>query len=620
MKISESKINEILSSADIVDVIHSSIPLRRRGKNYIGLCPFHPEKTPSFTVSPEKQIYHCFGCHAGGNAYKFIMEYEKVSFIEAVQILAESLGISIEYEKSENQDKKNEQEVLYDINSEVGRYYSNYLLKEDEGEVARKYLEDRNISMATTRSFGLGFSPKDNSLTHFLEQKKIDLEKGIKLGLIGEGYNGRLYDKFNGRLIYPIFSPNGRIIAFAGRVLENEDKGAKYLNSPESAIYIKGRTLYGLSHSKEEIRKENRAIIVEGYMDLLALHQHGIKNIVAISGTAFTEDQARLLSRYTKNVVLIFDSDVAVLKASLRSIEILLKQNFEIKIASLPEGEDPDSYINKFGKENFIELVNAAFNFLEFQIKYYKENNLLNDYSSSTETIREIVRLLSFIEDDLKRNLLLKEVSKTFDLRENLLESELLKVKKFEIKSSLKIPKNTEQSDGVDPKTKRKLETRTLILEKELLQIILEGDDRTNEVIFHNISEEEFKIEIHNKLFQLLLGFYYNHEIIKPHLILAKLDDPELNEYISTLSFEKYSLSDQWEAKNPAVPKNKILFKAALDTIKKIKFTIIEDQILRETKRMESQEVDEIEAMNRIKELLTEKKEINDKMREENFN
>jgi hypothetical protein len=245
---------------------------------------------------------------------------------------------------------------------------------------------------------------------------------------------------------------------------------------------------------------------------------------------------------------------------------------------------------------------------------------LLNDYSSSTETIREIVRLLSFIEDDLKRNLLLKEVSKTFDLRENLLESELLKVKKFEIKSSLKIPKNTEQSDGVDPKTKRKLETRTLILEKELLQIILEGDDRTNEVIFHNISEEEFKIEIHNKLFQLLLSFYYNHEIIKPHLILAKLDDPELNEYISTLSFEKYSLSDQWEAKNPAVPKNKILFKAALDTIKKIKITIIEDQILRETKRMESQEVDEIEAMNRIKELLTEKKEINDKMREENFN
>ncbi len=345
MNISERKIEEIRSAVNIVDVISDKVTLRKRGKNFLGLCPFHNEKTPSFTVSEDKQIYHCFGCHNGGNAFKFLMEYEKISFVEAVQELAQQAGINIEYNDEGAEERQSEQEILYDINSIVGRYFSDNLRLSDEGEIGRKYFEKRNIKDKTIREFGLGYSfaSKDN-LVNFLSAKKVDLEKALQLGLIGKANDGRLYDKFSGRIIFPIFSSHGRVIAFAGRILEKRDNAAKYLNSPESIIYYKGKILYGLSHAKDEIRKRNKAILVEGYMDLISLYQNGIKNVVAVSGTALTDDQVQLLSRYTKNVFLLFDADTAGIKASMRSIELLLKKDIEIKIISLPSGEDPDSY------------------------------------------------------------------------------------------------------------------------------------------------------------------------------------------------------------------------------------------------------------------------------------
>ena len=354
MRISESKIEEIRSAANIVDVISGHIQLRKRGKNFLGLCPFHSEKTPSFTVSEDKQIFHCFGCHTGGNVFKFLMEYEKISFVEAVQELAGELGLPLEIEQGISEEKQTEQEILYDINTETARYFSNNLLNSSEGEIAFDYFQNRKIKPGTMRAFGLGyaFNGWDN-LLHFLQEKKIDLEKAVQLGLIGRSNEGRIYDKFSSRIIFPIFSPNGRVVAFAGRILEDKADAAKYLNSPESLIYTKGRILYGLSHAKDEIRKLDKAILVEGYMDLISLYQSGIKNVVAVSGTALTEEQVQLLSRYTKNVILLFDADTAGIKASMRSIELLLKKDFEIKIVSLPQGEDPDSYVNNFGKESF---------------------------------------------------------------------------------------------------------------------------------------------------------------------------------------------------------------------------------------------------------------------------
>jgi DNA primase len=364
MRIPENTIEEIRNSANIVDIISSYVQLRKRGKNFIGLCPFHQEKTPSFTVSEEKQIFHCFGCHAGGNVYKFLMEYKSISFVEAVQEIAESVGITLNFQEDNFSSAESELEEYYELNVLAAKYFSDQLLKSETGEIARDYLQKRNIKPQTQKIFGLGFAPNgwDNFLT-YAQEKQVDLNSAKLLGLIDSKENGKYYDKYRGRIIFPIFSPNGRVIAFGGRVFQGEENIAKYLNSPESSIYLKRKSLYGLFHSKDEIRKQNKAIMVEGYMDLIALHQHGIKNAVASSGTSLTEDQVRLLSRYTKNIVVIFDADEAGTKAAMRSIEILLKQDFDVNMLSLPKGEDPDSFINQFGKDHFDEVLKTSKNF-----------------------------------------------------------------------------------------------------------------------------------------------------------------------------------------------------------------------------------------------------------------
>ncbi|MHB8337287.1 MAG: DNA primase, partial [Ignavibacteriaceae bacterium] len=428
MRISENKIEEIRAAANIVDIISEFVQIRKRGKNYQGLCPFHTEKTPSFSVSPDKQIFYCFGCHAGGNVYKFLMDYEKISFVEAVQDVAERVGISLELDDESSSEKQSEQEILYDINTIAAKYFSDNLLIKKDGEIAQNYFHNRKIKLQTMRTFGLGYAfPGRDVLVDFLKDRKIDLNKALALGLIGSNNDGRLYDKFSGRIIFPIFSPNGRVVAFAGRVFHEKEGTAKYLNSPESLIYTKGRILYGLSHAKDEIRKLDRVILVEGYMDLISLYQGGIKNVVAVSGTALTEEQSTLLSRYTKNAVLLFDADTAGIKASMRSIEILLRRDMEIKIASLPKGEDPDSYINNFGKEKFDEIIKHALNFIEYQSAYYESQGMFEDVSKTADAIRELVKPIALIKDELKRNLLTKSIAKKFNLREKLLEIELEK-------------------------------------------------------------------------------------------------------------------------------------------------------------------------------------------------
>jgi len=512
MRIPENKIEEIRSAASIVDVISEFVQLRKRGKNYIGLCPFHSEKTPSFTVSEEKQIYHCFGCHAGGNVFKFLMEFEKISFVESVQELAEKSGITLEYSDEGGEERQTEQELLFDINHSVGRYFSDNLLNSDEGEIARNYFDKRKIKLQTQRSFGLGFSlPGKNNLVNFLTENKIDIDKALALGLIGSSESGRLYDKFSGRIIFPIFSPNGRVVAFAGRVLDPEQKTAKYLNSPESLIYTKGRTLYGLSLAKDEIRKLDKAIIVEGYMDLISLFQNGIKNVVAVSGTALTDEQVQLLSRYTKNVVLLFDSDTAGIKASMRSIEILLRKNMDVKIASVPEGEDPDSYVNKFGKESFDRIIQKAQNFLEYQTAYYEKQGMFEDPAKTAEAIRELVKPVALISDELKRALLLKNISKKFNLREILLEEELRKVLK-------ELNKNQERKRDRKAQTQRNKEDVIVLSEgkvveisesnlrneRAIIELLFNGGEEIIKYIFQHLTIDDFEVEIHKSLAKIV--------------------------------------------------------------------------------------------------------------------
>jgi DNA primase len=625
MRIPENKIEEIRAMANAVDIISEYVQLRKRGKNYVGLCPFHNEKTPSFTVSDEKQIFHCFGCHTGGNVFKFLMEYKKISFVEAVQELAEQLGIPLEYEESAGyEEQQTEQETLYDVNTEAAKYFLNNLLNDAEGEGVRKYLQERNIKTQTIRAFGLGYTLRGwENFINFAKGKKIDLDKAVNLGLIGKSDDGRYYDKLPGRLIFPIFSPNGRVVAFAGRILDPEEKGAKYINSPESLIYSKSKILYGLSFAKDEIRRLNKAILVEGYMDLISLYQSGIKNVVAVSGTALTDDQVQLLSRYTKDVVLLFDSDTAGIKASMRSIEVLLKQDMEVKIVSLPKGEDPDSYVNKFGKDKFDDLMKLAENFIEYQTRYYDSQGKLNDPASAADAIRDLVKSLVLIRDELKRNLLIKNIAKKFNLREKLLETELNKIIRKESKRRPPIVRSSEKEKEKKEGLQRIIDegnTDPLMysLEKQLIKLLFEGQKPTIKFISKYISAEEFNVGVHHELANLVFEKLGDEEIISASNLIGQIKDEELEAYLREITFEPHSISTNWEERNPGMTSEMILQKYTKDIILKFKLFKIDQQIKDNHNKIDStdKEEDVLQLMVSNKELEEEKKTLKENFEE----
>ena len=622
MRIPESKIEEIRESVDIVDVISQHVQLRKRGKNFIGLCPFHSEKTPSFTVSEEKQIFHCFGCHTGGNVFKFLTEFHKISFVEAVQELAEQQGITIEFDKAEYTEQQSEQEVLYDINTEAARYFLNNLLNDDEGEFARKYLHERNIKTQTLRTFGLGYTLRGwENFINYAKSRNLNVDKCIQLGLIGKSSEGKLYDKLPGRLIFPIFSPNGRVVAFAGRVLDAKDTGAKYINSPESLIYIKGRILYGLSFAKDDIRRLDKAIIVEGYMDLISLYQSGIKNVVAVSGTALTDDQVQLLSRYTMNVVLLFDADVAGIKASMRSIEILLKRDMEVKIVSLPKGEDPDSYVNKHGKDEFEELIKRAENFLEYESKYYESQGKFDDPSTAAEAIRELVKPVALINDELKRNLLIRNIAKKFNLREKLIESELDKqikqVNRFE-KTDSKVIQNRRAEETPSTLIDAATEISPVLynLEKEILRLLFEADKPVAELIFTYLHPEDFSNSLNRELFKIVKAEFENEGNFSTSGLVSVLNDERKETYVRELTFDKYSVSSSWEERFPSITAEMTMMRFAKDTVMKFVIERIEKRIQSNRREIElsDDERKQIELMKANNELEREKKRIREEL------
>jgi DNA primase len=591
MRIPENKIEEIRSAANIVDVISGYVQLRKRGRNYIGLCPFHSEKTPSFTVSEEKQIYHCFGCHAGGNVFRFLMDYEKISFVEAVQELASQLGITVEYDSTPGDEKQTEQELLYDINTEAAKYFFNNLHNSEEGEIARKYLQERKIKTQTMKTFGLGYALRGwESFLNFAKEKKVDLEKVTELGIVIKSDDERYHDRFAGRLIFPIFSPNGRVVAFAGRILDEKEKAAKYLNSPESLVYIKGRILYGLSFAKDEIRKLDKAILVEGYMDLISLYQSGIKNAVAVSGTSLTEEQVQLLSRYTKNVVLLFDADTAGIKAAMRSIELLLKKDIEVKIATLTGGEDPDSYINKYGKEKFEETISYAQNFLEYQSEYFEKEGMFEDSAKMTESIRELVKSAALINDELKRNLLIKSIAKKFNLREILIENELEKVLKRE-RATLRIIKpatgETSEKNIVGTASNAEVTESEFSTEREIIKLLFEGDKEIIDLIIRNVEQYDFNISFNKELFMLVTEAYREGEPIVAGALLDKMKDEKSEAYLREISFEKHGISKIWDDIYPGADEKQVLLKYARDTLKKFKLQLIDKKINENHKRLE---------------------------------
>jgi DNA primase len=604
MKIPENKIEEIRSSADIVDIISYYVQLRKRGKNYLGLCPFHTEKTPSFTVSSDKQIYHCFGCHAGGNVFKFLMDLKNISFVEAVQEVAEKTGIQIEYEEKAASDKPTEQELLYDVNVAAARFFAEKLYHSEEGDACRKYFDKRNIKLQTQRQFGLGFSPNHwDSFVNYAREANIDFQKAQLLGLIEKNDRGGYYDKFKGRAIFPIFSPNGRIIGFGGRIIETNENTAKYLNSPESPIYSKRKVLYGLFQSKDEIRKLERAILVEGYMDLISLFQSGVKNVVASSGTALTEEQVILLSRYAKNVVVLFDADTAGRKASLRSIEILVKKDFDVKIAELPEKEDPDSFVQKFGKEEFLNLIGKAQTFLDYQAAQFEKEGKFADALQQAEAIKELVRSVSFVGDELKRSMLIKSLGQRFNLREKLLETELEKFLRGG--ESHSVHARPQQAD-VKPTfseelIKRDIDPAVYSIERGLIKLLFQGVDEVADYIFQQLTPEDFTDYRCQMLAELVYESAMNEKSISPGALTELIEDESLRQYVFDNIIDKESISKAWDERTPYLENPKLrLIKETKELVRSYKTKRIQEQIDFYQKKLENL-ADESEMLTLIK-------------------
>ncbi|HEX2984624.1 MAG TPA: DNA primase [Ignavibacteriales bacterium] len=604
MKIPENKIEEIRSSADIVDIISYYVQLRKRGKNYLGLCPFHTEKTPSFTVSSDKQIYHCFGCHAGGNVFKFLMDLKNISFVEAVQEVAEKTGIQIEYEEKAASDKPTEQELLYDVNVAAARFFAEKLYQSEEGDACRKYFDKRNIKLQTQRQFGLGYSPNHwDSFVNFAREANIDFQKAQHLGLIEKNDRGGYYDKFKGRAIFPIFSPNGRIVGFGGRIIETNENTAKYLNSPESPIYSKRKVLYGLFQSKDEIRKLEKAILVEGYMDLISLFQSGVKNVVASSGTALTEEQVILLSRYAKNVVVLFDADTAGRKASLRSIEILVKKDFDVKIAELPEKEDPDSFVQKFGKEEFLNLIGKAQTFLDYQAAQFEKEGRFADALQQAEAIKELVRSVSFVGDELKRSMLIKSLGQRFNLREKLLETELEKFLRGGESHSAHIrPLPTDVKPTFSEELiKRDIDPAVYSIERGLIKLLFQGVDEVADYIFQQLTPEDFTDYRCQMLAELVYESVMNEKSISPGALTELIEDESLRQYVFDNIIDKESISKAWDERTPYLENPKLrLIKETKELVRSYKTKRIQEQIDFYQKKLENL-ADESEMLNLIK-------------------
>ncbi|HEX6800950.1 MAG TPA: DNA primase [Candidatus Binatia bacterium] len=418
--ITQEKIAEIRHRASIVEVIADYVPLKKAGRNHMGLCPFHAEKSPSFTVSEEKGIYHCFGCHAGGSVFHFLMQYDHLSFPESVERVANRYGITIEPSaRSGNSRESGEREKLYRVNEQVAANYQKILFVHPEGRQALQYLKARGVDEATARKFMLGYAPQTGSgLLSLAKKESFSVNDALRLGLVGQRGPQQFYEKFFARVMFPIVNAAGKVVGFGGRVMNQGMP--KYLNSSETPLFHKGATLYGLYQAKEGIRQSDRVVVVEGYLDAIALAQYGVAYTVATLGTALTADHVRALSRYTKNIIALFDGDDAGLKAAARSFEIFIEASMLGRAAFLPKGEDPDTFVRANGKEALEAVLERAVPLADYYFTWLEQRHG-NTLEGKSQIANEISRILAKVTNAFEVDLLIGRAVDILGIREESL-------------------------------------------------------------------------------------------------------------------------------------------------------------------------------------------------------
>ncbi len=448
--IDQATIDRIMDAAQIVDVVSEFVTLRRRGVNYIGLCPFHNEKTPSFSVSPSKGLCKCFSCGKGGNVVHFVMEHEQLNYYEALKWLAKKYGIEIKERELSNEEKQAQsvRESLFLVNDFANNYFQNILHNHSEGQaIGIGYFRQRGFRDDIIKKFQLGFSTEErDALAKEAKKKGFNTDYLVKTGLCYTRDDGQLRDRFWGRVIFPVHTLSGKVVAFGGRILKSDSKAAKYVNSPESEIYHKSRELYGIYFAKQAIMKQDKCFLVEGYTDVISMHQAGVENVVASSGTSLTSGQIRMIHRFTNNITVLYDGDMAGIKASIRGIDMLLEEGMNIKVMLLPDGDDPDSFARKHNATEFQEYIAAH----EVDFIRFKTNLLMSDatdpYKRAT-LISDIVRSISVIPEAIWRSEYIKECSQLLHVEEKILAEEVAKMKRAEEEKKL----NARQKENTKP-------------------------------------------------------------------------------------------------------------------------------------------------------------------------
>jgi len=545
-------IDRILDKVDIVELISAYLPLKKAGQSFKACCPFHEEKTPSFVVSHSKQIYHCFGCGAGGNAIGFLMKHERMEFIEAITMLSEKANIQLPRYTKDMKAKDSLADKLYGVNNVACSFYQENLKTNNE---AHKYFTDRGIDENTVRTFKLGFAEDLwQGLIHYCNQKKI--ESGIleKAGLILQSAGSQnKYDRFRNRIIFPIFDLRNRVLGFGARALDNSLP--KYINSPETYIYKKGRQLYGLNFSRDFIRKQNYAIIVEGYFDLIIPFKNGIKNIVATLGTALTTEHISLLKRFTKNVIMVYDSDKAGEAATLRSLDTLIEEGMNIRVAILPKGLDPDGFVRKEGKAGLMDLLKKSKDLFDYKLGTLTAKYKKTEPRGKARIVAEMLPTLAKIKSAVLRSSYLKKMSEELSVDEESVRTELKDLKPGFTRS----PNKTQNNERRRPKSPTEL---------TLLSIALE-DKNITERIKEEIGIDHFKDESIINLFKKINELHENGKKIAPsHLMSYFEDDNRIEQLVSEAVSIRETLKDTDKVLNDCIRSiRKENLKSTLDNI-----------------------------------------------------
>lgn len=506
-------VDEILERCNIVDVIGSVVTLKKAGANYTGLCPFHNEKTPSFVVSETKQIFTCFGCHTSGNVIKFVMLYYNLSFPEALEKLAAQYGI--EYKRNSYNNQK--RDLYYQINTQAARFFFRALRKGPNP--GWNYVQKRRLSQKTLHDFGIGYADdKWDSLYNHLKSLGFSEDLMVKAGLVSHS-KGRYYDKFRNRVIFPIQNTAGKVIGFGGRAIG--DQMPKYLNSPETPVFLKKNNLYGLNITKNSINENDRIILVEGYMDVVSLYQGGVTNVAASLGTALTENQAKLIKRFTKNVALSYDSDSAGINASVRGSEILYKEGLKVRILHVTDGKDPDEFIKEHGKLAYIKLVDDALLYGDYMINMISSKFNLNSTEGRVDFLREIANFLKKLSP-VEADVYIEKITSKYHISEGALRSE---ISDDAGNWTTRHPDNQEDRTKNVPDNQEKIQSNITKIEQNMIKILL-IDTKYYEEICEN--RELFKSTVGSSIFSAMEKVYQQYEDIDYNQLVEFLDDDEI--------------------------------------------------------------------------------------------